>query len=106
MPLNNGSTGQSTRSTDGLVRTYLPPHHHHRPGARPADELARLSAQRWEIETTCDELKIHRKGPGLVLRSQIPDGVIQEAYGHLFRIAPSEPRRVRCSPGAGVGRAP
>ena len=53
------------------------------PEAAPADELASLYSQRWEIETAFDELKTHQKGPGVVLRSKIPDGVIQEVYGHL-----------------------
>ena len=39
--------------------------------------------QRWEIETAFDELKTHQRGPGVVLRSKTPDGVIQEVYGHL-----------------------
>jgi hypothetical protein len=53
------------------------------PNAAPADELARLYTQRWEIETAFDELKTHQRGPGLVLRSKMPDGVIQEVYGYL-----------------------
>ncbi len=53
------------------------------PEAAPADELAALYWQRWEIETAFDELKTHQKGPGVVLRSKIPDGVVQEVYGHL-----------------------
>ncbi|MEV6259006.1 IS4 family transposase [Nocardia sp. NPDC051911] len=53
------------------------------PEAAPADELAALYSQRWEIETAFDELKAHQKGAGVVLRSKIPDGVIQEVYGHL-----------------------
>lgn len=53
------------------------------PAAAPAPELARLYTQRWEIETAFDELKTHQRGPGLVLRSKMPDGVIQEVYGYL-----------------------
>ncbi|MCD2139759.1 IS4 family transposase [Rhodococcus pyridinivorans] len=53
------------------------------PEAAPAAELARLYSQRWEIETAFDELKTHQRGPGVVLRSKTPDGVIQEVYGHL-----------------------
>ncbi|WP_368680742.1 hypothetical protein [Rhodococcus opacus] len=30
-----------------------------------------------------DELKIHQRGPGVALRSETPDGVIQEVYGRL-----------------------
>jgi hypothetical protein len=53
------------------------------PAAAPAAELAQLYTQRWEIETAFDELKTHQRGPGLVLRSKMPDGVIQEVYGYL-----------------------
>jgi len=53
------------------------------PGAAPASDLARLYSQRWEIETAFGELKTHQRGPGLVLRSKMPDGVIQEVYGYL-----------------------
>lgn len=49
----------------------------------PAGELAALYPQRWEFESMLDELKIHQRGPRLVLRSKLPDGVIQEAYGYL-----------------------
>lgn len=53
------------------------------PERAPASELAPLYAQRWEFETALDELKVHQRGPRLVLRSKMPDGVIQEAYGYL-----------------------
>jgi len=53
------------------------------PAAAPAAELAQLYTQRWEIETAFDELKTHQRGPGLVLRSKMPDAVIQEVYGYL-----------------------
>jgi hypothetical protein len=53
------------------------------PDRAPAAELAPLYAQRWEFESTLDELKVHQRGPRVVLRSKTPDGVIQEAYGHL-----------------------
>jgi hypothetical protein len=53
------------------------------PAAAPADELAALYAQRWEIESAFDELKTHQAGPKVVLRSRTPDGVRQEAYGYL-----------------------
>jgi hypothetical protein len=53
------------------------------PGQAPASELAPLYAQRWEFETALDELKVHQRGPRVVLRSKTPDGVLQEVYGHL-----------------------
>lgn len=53
------------------------------PQRAPAEELAALYAQRWEFEGALDELKVHQRGPRVVLRSKTPDGVIQEVYGHL-----------------------
>jgi hypothetical protein len=53
------------------------------PQAAPSSDLAQLYAQRWEIETAFGELKTHQRSPGLVLRSKMPDGVIQEVYGYL-----------------------
>lgn len=49
----------------------------------PADELAACYPERWEFENTLDELKTHQRSPRVVLRSKMPDGVIQEAYGYL-----------------------
>jgi hypothetical protein len=54
------------------------------PEAAPAVELAALYHERWEIETTLDELKVHQRGPGAVLRSKTPDGVGQEVWAHLL----------------------
>ena len=53
------------------------------PDRAPAAELAPLYAQRWEFESALDELKVHQRGPRVVLRSKLPDLVIQELYGHL-----------------------
>ena len=53
------------------------------PDAGPALELAGLYPQRWELESALDELKTHQRGPKVVLRSKSPDGVYQEAWGHL-----------------------
>jgi hypothetical protein len=53
------------------------------PDAAPADELGVLYHERWEIENALDELKVHQRGPRVVLRSKSPDGVYQEAYGYL-----------------------
>ena len=53
------------------------------PELAPAHELAPLYAQRWEFEGALDELKVHQRGPRVVLRSKTPDGVLQEVYGHL-----------------------
>ena len=51
--------------------------------AAPAQELAALYTQRWEIESIFDELKTHQRGPRVVLRSRTPEGVHQEAWGYL-----------------------
>jgi hypothetical protein len=53
------------------------------PEAAPAEELAAVYTQRWEIELALDELKTHQRSPRLVLRSKMPDGVDQEVYGYL-----------------------
>jgi Insertion element 4 transposase N-terminal/Transposase DDE domain len=60
-----------------LITTMLDPE------LAPASELAALYPQRWELESALDELKTHQRGPRVVLRSKHPDGVYQEAYGHL-----------------------
>jgi hypothetical protein len=61
-----------------LVTTILDPQ------KAPAQELAALYQQRWEIETTLDEFKVHLRGSQTVLRSQSPDLVKQEFYGFLM----------------------
>src|SRR5882724_9197688 len=50
----------------------------------PADELAALYHQRWEIETAFDELKTHLRGASIVLRSKTPELVKQEFFGLLM----------------------
>ena len=50
----------------------------------PADELAALYQERWEIETALDELKTHLRGARIVLRSKTPDLVRQEFFGLLM----------------------
>ena len=52
--------------------------------AAPADELAALYHERWEIETALDELKTHLRGARIVLRSKTPDLVKQEFYGLML----------------------
>ena len=70
------STG-TTSSEFRLITTILDPH------AASAEDLADAYAKRWEIESCFDELKTHQRGPGTVLRSKTPDGVLQEIYGYL-----------------------
>ena len=50
----------------------------------PAAELAALYHDRWEIETSFDELKTHLRGARIILRSKTPDLVRQEFYGLLM----------------------
>lgn len=54
------------------------------PAKAPAQELAALYHQRWEIETALDELKTHLKGPRITLRSKTPELVRQEFYGFMM----------------------
>ncbi len=54
------------------------------PEEGPAEELAALYHERWEIETALDELKTHLRGARIVLRSKKPELVEQEFYGLLL----------------------
>jgi IS4 transposase len=61
-----------------LITTVLDPR------AASAASLAALYAERWEIESTLDEIKTHLGGPHLVLRSQHPRGAEQEIFAFLL----------------------
>jgi hypothetical protein len=61
-----------------LITTLLDPEQ------APAQELAALYHERWEIETALDELKTHLRGAQIVLRSKTPELVRQEFYGLLL----------------------
>lgn len=61
-----------------LVTTIL------EPDRAPAEELAALYHERWEMETAFDEFKTHLRGGQRVLRSKTPDLVRQEAWGFLL----------------------
>lgn len=50
----------------------------------PAEELAALYHERWEIEGALDELKTHLRGRKIVLRSKTPELVRQEFYGLML----------------------
>ena len=54
------------------------------PDQAPACELAAVYHQRWEIETTFDELKTHLRGRQIVLRSKTPELVCQEFFGLML----------------------
>ena len=54
------------------------------PAEARADELAAAYHQRWEEETSNDQLKTHLRGPGKVLRSKLPELVHQEIWAWLL----------------------
>ncbi|MBV8414629.1 MAG: IS4 family transposase [Verrucomicrobia bacterium] len=54
------------------------------PRQAPAEELATVYSQRWELENALDELKTHLRGPRVALRSKTPQLVFQEFYGLLL----------------------
>lgn len=55
------------------------------PEIDPAEELAALFHERWEVETFLDELKTHQQGrpngQHVAIHAQTPAGVVQEIYG-------------------------
>ena len=90
-----GPQSGGSRTDAGAVRAGLPAIAGHEttyrlvttildPDEAPAAELAALYAQRWEFESTLDEIKTHLGGRQFVLRSQYPQGVEQEIYGFLL----------------------
>jgi hypothetical protein len=50
----------------------------------PANELAALYHERWEIESLYSELKVGLSAAGSILRSKTPDLVLQEVWGLLM----------------------
>jgi hypothetical protein len=54
------------------------------PGDARSDELAGAYHERWEEETSNDQLKTHLRGPGRVLRSRLPELVHQEIWAWLL----------------------
>jgi hypothetical protein len=61
-----------------LVTTILDP------AQAPAEALAALYHERWEIEGALDELKTHLRGARVILRSKTPELVRQEFWGLLL----------------------
>ena len=47
-------------------------------------ELARLYAERWQIETALNEMKTWLRGHRMLLRSRLPELVKQDFYGLLL----------------------
>ena len=70
--------GSGSKEIYRLVTTILDPE------AAPAQELAALYCERWEIEIALDELKTHLRGSRIQLRSKTPDLVRQEFYGLMM----------------------
>jgi hypothetical protein len=50
----------------------------------PAPVLAAAYHERWESETSNQQLKTYLRGPGKILRSESPDMVRQEIWGYLL----------------------
>jgi hypothetical protein len=69
--------GRANPETYRLFTTLLDPQE------APATHLAAAYRDRWELESTFDELKTHQRGPKAILRSQSPNLVLQEIWGHL-----------------------
>lgn len=61
-----------------LVSTVLDPK------MAPAEELAALYHERWQIETALSEVKSHLPGGKILLRSKTPELVRQEFYGLML----------------------
>lgn len=59
------------------------------PDQAPADELAALYHERWEVEGGTGRDQGSPARPGRVLRSRHPDGVEQEIHGFLSSTTPS-----------------
>ena len=93
------STADRRRDQNAIVVRVIDYHLDNLPGAEPvyrlittvldhtqapAEELAALYHQRWEIETALDELKTHLRGAQIVLRSKTPELVKQEFDGLLM----------------------
>ena len=70
--------GETKQEPIRLVTNWLDPKE------SPAQELAELYHERWEIENTLDELKTHLGAKAATLRSRTPDLVKQELFGLLM----------------------
>jgi hypothetical protein len=54
------------------------------PEVASAAELAAAYAERWEFESSLDEIKTHQRGRGGVLRSKLPEMIEQEIWALLL----------------------
>jgi hypothetical protein len=72
--MEDGSRGEDVT----LITTILDP------AVADAEEIAGLYPTRWAVETGFDELKTHLRGPGRILRGQLPELVEQELHGFFL----------------------
>ena len=72
------NSGESDEPSYRLLTTRLDPLR------TPAAELAALYHERWEVESTCDEIKTHLLGRHPILRSKTPPLVRQEIEGLML----------------------
>ncbi|MFE7527708.1 hypothetical protein ACFU7Y_18620 [Kitasatospora sp. NPDC057542] len=92
------SDGASRTEHYRLLTTRMDPRRH------PADQLAALYHQRWEVEIAFFGLKVTLRTADRVLRSQRPEGVEQEIYAYLNvyqvlrRVSHHSARRVGVDP--------
>jgi hypothetical protein len=72
------------------------------PNQASAEELAYAYHQRWEQETSIDQVKTQLRGAGRVLRSKSPDLVYAEIYGYLLTHHAISALIARAATGAGL----
>jgi hypothetical protein len=78
LPLSRSCNPAKPGSVHRLLTTLLDP------ATAPALELIELYHQRWEIEISIDEIKIHQRLSPKPLRSKSPELLYQEFYGLLL----------------------
>ncbi|MEV6759042.1 IS4 family transposase [Streptomyces sp. NPDC051214] len=67
------------------------------PDQAPAQQIAAVYAERWNSETSLLEVKILQSDHRPLLRSQTPDGVVQEIYGLLITHQYLQAQRARAA---------
>ena len=74
------------------------------PGDASAAELAAAYRERWEFESSLDEIKTHQRGRGGVLRSKSPEMIRQEIWA--FLLTHYAIRRLMCEAADQAGKDP
>jgi len=74
------------------------------PGDASAAELAAACHERWEFESSLDEIKTHQRGRGGVLRSKSPEMIKQEIWALL--LTQYAIRRLMCEAADQAGKDP